>query len=467
MICSCCGEIIKSEMKGPYNGNRYYCKTCWNNPHLFFEDKLKPAIVKIFSDDNFEIEDPHIVEVIETFRSVSINPNKNISEFYRNNYDIKAKIDVIRLNQKGMPVYIGKVNAIQLLVLVSSEQWTESTTNGFQREIFKEKAQEIKDYIEQCPIPMLPALLVSFRAGNYVSTNGSMGKLVLPIIPGLISILDGQQRIAGFEVIFRAFQKIFNEQGNFSGYEALKKYIDLLNYEIPVVFIDSKGIAERLHMDEPLTNIEPIDIERAFFFVINKTQKAVNPSLKDQLAYKTLRAGIRGIPAIEKEKWRTEIVPIANELNQGSSPLNGLFNLSGKSHMKKPLPLNAFVTSLKPLFVLNKEFSQSTCQKKSQYLEDYWAIIKELFPDSFDTHKKTLLTKSVGIFALNYLADDIFNLCLLQNLDPFNKENIKQFLSKLKNFDWKIDTSPIAFLGGKKGVKKAHELLFEIISSNE
>jgi len=459
VICSCCGETITSEFKGPYNGNQHYCKECWANPNLFFEDKFKPTIEKIFSINQFDIKDPNIVEVIETFRSNAINPNRNVSEFYKKNYNIKATINVIKLNQKGMSIYIGKVNAIQLLILVSSEQWNESTTNGFQREIFQEKAREIKNYIEQCPIPMIPAFLVSFREGHFMPKEGDIGKLEIPIIPGLISILDGQQRTAGFEVIFRTFQKLFNEQAYYEDRRPLEKYVELLNYEIPIVFIDSKEIADKLHREESLAEIEPVDIERAFFFVINKTQKPVNPSLKDQLAYRTLSVGIKGIPSIEKEKWRTEIVPIANELNKGKGPLRDLFNLSGKSGMRKPIPLNAFVTSLRPLFVLNEEFSLLTFQKKSQYLENYWCVIKETFPESFKPKKKNLLTKSIGVFALNYLASDIFSICTSRNLDPLKKETIMQYISKLNDFDWGIKSSPIAFLGGKKGVMKAHELL--------
>lgn len=459
MICSCCGDSITSEVKGPYNGNQYYCKACWENPNLFFEDKFKPTIEKIFSKNQFDIKDPNIVEVIETFRSNAINPNRNVSEFYKNNYNIKATINVIKLNQKGMSIYVGKVNAIQLLILVSSEQWNESTTNGFQREIFQEKAREIKNYIDQCPIPMIPAFLASFREGRFIPNDGAVGKLELPIIPGLISILDGQQRTAGFEVIFKTFQKIFNEHGFYEDTKLLDKYIELLNFEIPIVFIDSKEIADKLHREESLREIEPMDIERAFFFVINKTQKPVNPSLKDQLAYRTLSVGIKGIPSIEKEKWRTEIVPIANELNKSKGALHDRFNLSGKSGMRKPIPLNAFVTSLRPLFVLNKEFSQLTFQQKSRYLENYWYAVKETFPDSFKPKKKSLLTKSVGVFALNYLASDIFLMCMSQNLDPTKKENTMRYISKLRDFDWDIKSSPIAFLGGKKGVMKAHEVL--------
>jgi hypothetical protein len=50
-------------------------------------------------------------------------------------------------------------------------------------------------------------------------------------------------------------------------------------------------------------------------------------------------------------------------------------------------------------------------------------------------------------------------MCISENIDPSEKENILRFVRKLHDFDWGMKSSPIAFLGGKKGVMKAHELL--------
>jgi len=83
--------------------------------------------------------------------------------------------------------------------------------------------------------------------------------------------------------------------------ELIKKYTDLLSFEIPIVFVDSKAIIEKMRKESPENlTVKQSELEGAFFFIINKTQKPVNPSLKDELAYKTLKAGITGIPIIEK-----------------------------------------------------------------------------------------------------------------------------------------------------------------------
>lgn len=463
MLCACCGEEIKGTPKGPYNGNQFYCKECWNNPNLFFEDKMKNAIKQIFYNTRFELDDPTIFEAIDMFRSNSINPNINISNFYKENFDLNVSINVIKLRQKNVPIYIGKLNVIQLLIMASSEQWDESSMDGYQRQVFKEKAKEIRTYLEKCPIPLIPAILVSFRQGQFISNDDTFGTLRLPLIPGLLSIIDGQQRTFGFEEIFRSFREDYYKNTSDNHKDLIIEYINLINYEVPIVFIDTQEIIKLFQKETSSIKIEPLDIERAFFFVINKTQKSVNPSLKDQLAYRTLSIGINGIPAVEKEKWRAEIVPIANELNRNTGPLHGLINLSGKTGLRKPIPLNAFVSSLRPLFVTNQEFKKLSFYKKQEYIEKYWNAIMDVFSESFYSKKKTMLTKSIGVFALNYLSNDIFNKCVSEKKDPFEKENLKNYINKLKTFDWDVKTSPLAFLGGKKGVAKAHEILLNLI----
>ena len=219
--------------------------------------------------------------------------------------------------------------------------------------------------------------------------------------------------------------------------EEINKYYELFNFEIPIVLIDSPTIATRMrHNGSDLLEIGPDDIERAFFIIINKTQKAVNASLKDELLYKTIEAGIRGIPAIEKEVWRAEVVPIANSLNDEEGPLHGLINLGGISGLKKPIQLNGFVTSLKTLFVSNEYFCDLEYLDKNKFLHVYWETIRDMFPETFEqqTIENYLLTKSIGIYSLNYLASDVFQYCYENQLNPYMKENIHDYPSSLTRF---------------------------------
>lgn len=471
MICSCCGCEIKEKVHGPYNDGKCVCDRCWKDPCLFFPDKVEEMLDRLFTEGLEScIKDLNLLEVIDFCRMKAINAKQKLAkDSERINEAPTIKINVIKVSQKGMPLYLGKLKAAELLILSSVDQWHEKQLEGFQRERFKSKNREIKEFIKKCPLPMVPSLLASFQYGAITSVNNDFGVLEIPIVPGSISLLDGQQRAGGFEEAFYEFKELI-QKGKFNvNDEIYNLFSELMRFEIPIVFLDSKRIIEKMSEDNKKMNqLKPIDVDRACFFIINKTQKPVNPSLKDELAYLTLSAGISGIPVIDKEKWRTEIVPIANYLSNQDSPLCGLISLGGLSGLCRPIQLNSFVTSLKPLFVDNELFAKYYPEKKREFLENYWMVIRETFPKAFEeeTRKDYLLTKTIGIFPLNYLANDIFNLCLQNNLDPVQPESIRPYINKLENIDWTTKTSPFTYFAGKKGAKKAYEVLAETITAN-
>lgn len=467
MICSSCGLGIKGKKYGPYEKGRYVCENCWNNPALFFPDKMSYTLDRIANDNNNQANfDFNAIEMIDIFRNYPNINSEKVENAWKNIIDITLKIKVIKLNQKEMPLYVGKVKATELLLLATFDQWRDETLEGYQRTKFKEKTNEIKKYLENCPISIIPAILASFREANFHLKDSDFGILEVPLRPGIISILDGQQRTGGFEEIYREIKKLQTKHNLANRDDLIKEYTNLLSFEIPIVFVDSQSIIEKMKRESDNEKIiKPPELEGAFFFIINKTQKPVNPSLKDELAYKTLKAGITGIPIIEKEKWRTEIVPVVNELNKSSSPLQGLINLGGTTTNGRPVPLFSFVTSLKPLFD-NDGFKKLTFNQKTHYLVQYWYCVRNMFPDTFEeqTRKEFLMLRTTSIYALNYLSNDIYTWCINEGLDPFDQKSIEKFLQPLTDFDWNKQTSPFAFLGGGKGVRKAHEILLNVLS---
>jgi DGQHR domain-containing protein len=466
MICSSCGLEIEGKRHGPYEG-RSVCDNCWNNPALFFPDKMNDTLVKIANHElSNTIDDLNIIEIIDLYRNFPKIKTQNLEASWKKITNVMLKIRVIKVNQKGMPLFIGKVKAKELLLLATSDQWRDEALDGYQREKFREKTSEIKKYLEGCSISIIPALLVSFGNAKFTSSDEEMGFLELPLKPGTISILDGQQRTGGFEEIYKEIKKLQSKHSLLNREELIKKYIELLSFEIPIVFVDSKAIVEKMNKESTeKINIKQSELEGAFFFIINKTQKPVNPSLKDELACKTLKAGITGIPIIEKEKWRTEIVPVVNELNKESSPFEGLINLGGTTSNGHPVPLFSFVSSLKPLFD-NVSFKELNFKKKKTFLINYWGCIREMFPSAFDdkTRKQFLILRTTSIYAFNYLSNDVYSWCLADGIDPYDTVSIKKFLGPLCDFDWDKKTSPFAFLGGGKGVRKAHDVLLRELS---
>jgi DGQHR domain-containing protein len=466
MICSSCGFNIKGERHGPFDG-RYVCDDCWNNPALFFPDKMNDTLEKIAQNENkSDSNHLNIVEIIDIYRSYPKIKSKKLEKIWKNVADVKLRIKVIKIHQKGMPLYIGKVQAKELLLLSTSDQWRDEALDGYQREKFREKTSEIKKYLEGCSISIVPAILASFGNAKFVSSDEEIGILEIPLKPGAISILDGQQRTGGFEEIYKEIKKLQMKHSLPNREELIKKYTELLSFEIPIVFVDIKAIIEKMRKEsaDNLT-VKQSELEGAFFFIINKTQKPVNPSLKDELAYKTLKAGITGIPIIEKEKWRTEIVPVVNELNKESSPFEGLINLGGTTSNGHPVPLFSFVSSLKPLFD-NITFKELSFEQKKTFLINYWVCIRDMFPMAFDekTRKQFLILRTTSIYAFNFLSNDVYTWCINDGIDPHAAESIEKFLGPLDDFDWDKQTSPFAFLGGGKGVRKAHDVLLNVLS---
>jgi DGQHR domain-containing protein len=466
MICSSCGFEIKGSQHGPYNG-RYVCDNCWNNPALFFPDKMDDTLERMASNEvSDDINKLGVIEIIDIFRNFPKSNYASLDESWKKISKLNIKIRVIRIQQKGMPLYIGKILARDLLLLSTSDQWRDETLNGYQRDKFREKTSEIRRYLEGCSISIIPAIFASFNRSKYIATDEDFGYLEIPFMPGALSILDGQQRTGGFEDIYKEIKKLQSRHSMPDRDKWIKKYVDLLSFEIPIVFIDSNATIEKIRKESKNKNkITQSELEGAFFFIINKTQKPVNPSLKDELAYKTISAGITGIPIIEKEKWRTEIVPVVNELNKVSSPFEGLINLGGTSNNVHPVPLFSFVSSLKPLFD-NEQFKSLAFDEKKTFLINYWECIREMFPETFDeaTRKQFLMLRTTSIYAFNYLASDVYSWCLDDDLDPFDKKSLSKFIGPLNGFDWDRQTSPFAFLGGGKGVRKAHDVLLNVLS---
>lgn len=469
MICSSCGIKIEGKSHGPYSNNRFVCDKCWNNPALFFPDRLQETLNEFSEHDSFDFySNLNFIEILDMFRKHAGNNSESLPDEWREFTNFKLKIPVIRLIQKDITLYTGKLKAYELLLLGSIDQWNDEYLEGFQREKFREKTIEIKKFLENCPVAIIPSLFANFREGSFNQIEGDYGNLFLPIKPGTIRILDGQQRTGGFEEIFSELKKIHTQCLLPQKDDLIKDYQKMLSFEIPIVFVDSSEIIDKIHSKYNGTiKLTSEDLEGTFFFIINKTQKPVNPSLKDELAYKTIKTGLTGIPVIEKEKWRTEIVPIINELNIQESPLKGFINLGGIYNKKRPIQLYSFVSSLKPLFS-NEAFKVQSKEYKKDFIVKYWEVIREMFPDCFDIDKQKdyLLLRVVSIYALHSLSNDVYTWSLNYNLEPNNKSSIQKFITPLKEFDWGKENSPLSLLGGGKGVKKAHEIILKFLADN-
>ncbi len=435
MICCCCGYEIKDTPHPIENGKKYVCDKCWNNPDLFFPEKLQV-------DDRLRL----LSKIAEKSR----------------NQSIFIRVNVIKLCQKNIEMYIGKMKSQDILELYEIDKFKEEELTGYQRELYEERTADLVEYLAKCPVAIMPSLLVSLREAKFIPRDSDFGILQIPKKKSSIWIIDGQHRIGGFEKIREHF--IFAQNPNIDP----NLFLLLMNYELPVVFIDTRKAAKEISVKTSKQTITPEDVERATFFIVNKTQKGINPSLKDALLYRIKMGGIEGIPALKKEEWRVRAAYIGITLDQEKdSPLKGKINVSGKKGMGKPIQLNSFISSLKPLLT-DKQFSKLSNSERLKFIKSYWSSLKEILPDAFDakTWKQQMVLKAIGVYCLNWLACDIFKMCVKDGYSYDDKETLKKVLEPLRSFDWGSQTSPLSILSGMKGARKGHEMLLNILFPN-
>lgn len=434
MICISCGLPISDKYHRTERGS--VCNRCWNDDNLFFPEKI------------------HQNGILTTLNRVY-----NLSNEHE-----KLTLPVIRLKQKDLVLYSGKMKANEVLNLYGVLSFNENGLSGYQRDLYENQTKELAKYLLECPIPILPGVLISIRAGaefNQISDEyEDVGTLEVPIQKGAIWVIDGQHRIGGFE-------QLISNLFNVSESQMKAKVESMFDFELPVTFIDTKKALEVLEKDQKLNLSEP-DIERLAFFIINKTQRRLSPSLKDTLQYVITRAGIRGIPTIEKEVWRTEGAAIGIDLNSlENSPFYNKINISGQRGLGRPFQLNSFVSSLHPL-LRNEFFGNLSLQDKNNFLLQYWTIIKQNNEKAFDdkTYVNYLLLKTVGIYTLNLIALDFINATRKNDIIYDNLETMSHFITRMNGFDWKKETSPITAFSGSKGVIESRKILIEYMGHN-
>jgi len=432
MICSCCGFEIEDNAHRVENGTKYVCDKCWNNPDLFFPEKIR-------GDERLEL----LSKMADDTRSREDSIN----------------LRVFKLAQKEIEMYVGKMKVSDILELYELDKFKEEELEGYQREQYEERTSELVEYLTKCPLAIMPALLVSLRKTEFESSDGDFGVLKIPRRKGSIWMIDGQHRVGGFSKIREKF--IFSKD------VAVALFSKLMDYEFPVVFVDSATATQKIrdslgHSDN---GFSPEDIERTIFFIVNKTQRGISPSLKDALLYRIKNSGIEGLPIIRKESWRAMGAEIGINLNrEDGSPLKDKINISGRRGMGKPIQLNSFVSSLGTLFS-DKEFARLSDDDKAKFLRAYWTTLRDLFPQAFEKKidKDYMLLKALGVHCLHWLARDVFQVCLREARDFNEPEVLKTILMPLKSFDWYRETSPLSGLGGLKGASRAYNMLLETI----
>ncbi len=276
-------------------------------------------------------------------------------------------------------------------------------------------------------------------------------------------MIDGQHRLGGFEKALKGEGEVVDIE--VADTETLE---EVLAYELPVVFVDTSEATKlvKKSLENPSVDITSKDIEAVIFTVVNKTAKSINASLKDALLYKIHEAGIPGIPFIKKEEWRSTATRMAIALYKDiKSPLYQKVNIAGTKGLKRPIRLNSFVSSLMRLVRDNQKFNGLTYDEKLGFVKSYWNALSDVCQEGFQYDTEYMLLKTIGVYSVDWLANDVFNWCDKSDTKP-TRDTIRGLIEPLKTFKWSKADSPLAAFGGLKGVAAAHKLLLQHLADN-
>jgi DGQHR domain-containing protein len=376
-------------------------------------------------------------------------------------------VPAVRAYEGKVTTFLGRMRASDVLSVYDLKRWSETDLDGYQRQLYEERKEEIARYLQDCPIPVIPAILATIGSDSTfdaIERNSPLGHLRVPVRKGAIFLIDGQHRMAGFQWFLEELAK--NDENKHLGVpneydeKTIGRFKEILNYEVPVLFVDGEGAARLVasQSEDLLRPTERRDIERALFLILNKTQKGIRPSLKDTLQFMIWRAGIKGIPGLE-DVDRVKATELVLRLNSNGSPLSGMINVSGARGMHRPVQLSSFVTSLEPLNGYDG-FKKLTDTEKYQFIKNFWLVLKDTYPQAFDddTWRNYLLLKTVGVYVMNRIARDFLKWANENKVEP-TPRNIERFLEPLKGFDWNRETSSLKGFQGLGGVDVAYEQL--------
>jgi len=309
------------------------------------------------------------------------------------------KIKGVKFKQHDTEFLVGILKAQDILKQSSTDEWSQSNPQGYQREIKSVRAKEFGRFMSNKGVSPT-AVLLNIREAD-VDSIKKVGESEYEIPDKVhLWIVDGQHRLKGLEIIGE------NDP-------------NLLEIEIPVIIMTSKG-------DAP----EDARYEEAVqFLIINRTQKGVRSDLAERILLKV--AEMEGIEPVMRDTsgqvlpgslkkdmlWKPRAVRLSDLLNKRKdSPLRGKIKLPNIRSRGTTVSQVSIVSSLKnvlqthPLMDLSDDILASA-------IINLWKAVKELCPEPFEEVEETyratdyVLLKTSGIFVFHQLLVRLLPYC--------------------------------------------------------
>jgi DGQHR domain-containing protein len=287
----------------------------------------------------------------------------------------------------------------------------EDTGTGYQRRFTPQHSLDFRKYIQQessSTIPLTfnlrPRLDNAWRIQQGPSQQAEI--LIVREAGKILSQVDCQHRLG---------------------------YLNDLDITLP--FMCYLGLSER----------EELEI----FNIINSKAKGLSSSLLD-FHDATLAADLAG--------ERPELFIALYLNNNNESPWCRQLDLGGSSTsgLMRRASLRTMQKAIKRFLSQTQVLQLHSVESAARVVLDFWAAVAFLLRPAWDSPRKYLVTKGVGVYSLMGIAADLYREGVGQSVDK------RYFINKLSEFitdiDWGSEGS-LKGLGGEAGVKLALDLL--------
>jgi len=137
--------------------------------------------------------------------------------------------------------------------------------------------------------------------------------------------------------------------------------------------------------------------------------------------------------------------PWYRQLDLGGSSTSGLMRRASLRTMQKAL--RRFLRQTRILGAHEPEFA-------ARFVLDFWAAVSVLLREAWDSPRRHLINKGVGVYALMSLAGDLYEEAMAGDRTGDKKFLMSTLSEFVQDIDWS-SSGPLSGLGGEAGVKSA------------
>jgi len=293
------------------------------------------------------------------------------------------KLHMTRMKQDARELYVGPMNAEDVIRFGRVAEWHEGDDSGYQRAPEGARIRKLSNFLKKEAVPLLPTSVLLSHRGEPLPKVEIAPNVVEIDLPeeAVLFIVDGQHRVAGLQM---AIEK--------EGVERLRQF------QLPVVFMEFADVGDEAHQ----------------FRLINDNMKKVNTMLARRLLEMRLQKGgseVKRALRDSKSLWQAESVAVIRELKEaeGSVWYGRIQPPNEKKRAQHIVRELSMSTSLKPILTdpIGTDLGTETV---ARFLSNYWEAWRRVAPEAFDEPESFVIQKTAGVFSLHMVARYVLKL---------------------------------------------------------